>query len=156
MAKGGVLGNGTKVGFSAASPVTYTKLGQLRDIPQFISLIANDVDTTVHSSSRLMTSMPGMIPPPEVKIQVLADLDQASSADQESLRTLQANGTTVWWLIEIPVDRLQSSFRGFSFTGYIREWTPDAAKVASEQLLNISIKYAGALIVTNAGASVLG
>ncbi len=156
MATGGVLGNGTKVGFSATSTVSYTKVAQLMDIPKFISLVANDIDTTVHSTSRVMTSMPGMIPVPEIQLQALADLDQSTTPSHETMRGYQVNGTTVWWRVEIPVDRTQTNFRAWEFQAYIKEYTPNATKIASAQTVNFVLKYAGSLTVYNAGASILG
>ena len=156
MALGGNIGNGSKVGYSASSPLSYTKIAQLLDIPTFLTLIANDVDTTVHSTSRLMSSMPGMIPTPEVAIDLLADLDETTSPSQEALRSLQNLGTTVYWRIEIPTDRAQTKFRGFEFQGYVKEWTPAATQIANRQQLKVVIKYGGGLNVYPAGASVLG
>ena len=154
MATGGVLGNGSKVGYSASSPLSYTKIGQLKDLTQFISLISGDVDTTVHSTSRVMTSMPGMIPAPEIKFDLVANLDQASDATHEALRTYQSAGTTIYFRIEIPVDRLQANFRAWEFQAYVKEWTPEV-KIAGEQLIHVTLKYGGGLTVYNAGAGIL-
>lgn len=153
MALGGNIGNGTKVAFSAASPVSWVRVAQLLDVPQFIALVANDVDTTVHSTSRLMTSMPGMFPVPEVALDLLADLDETTCTSHETLRGYQAAGTTIWWRVEIPTTRDQSKFRAFEFQGYVKEWTPDATKIADAQKLKVTIRYGGGLSVYAAGTS---
>lgn len=154
MATGGILGNGTKVAFSASSPVSWTRVGQLMDIPKFISLIASKVDTTVHSTSNVKTSMPGMSESPEVELSCLGDLNQATSASFETLRGYQGNGTVVYWRIEIPTDRSQSAFRAWEFQGYVQEWTPDT-KIAAAQMLKMVIVYSGGLTVYNSGASAI-
>lgn len=156
MALGGNIGNGTKIAYSLSSPLSFVKVGQLLEIPTFIQLISNDVDTTVHSTSRVMTSMPGMVPVPEISIDVLADLDETTSPAQEALRQFQANGQTVYWRIEVPVDRAQTKFRGFEFQAYVKEWSPDVTKIADAQKLKITLRYGGGLNVYAAGASVIG
>lgn len=155
MATGGNIGNGTKVAYSSSSPVSWIAVAQLLDIPQFLTLVSNDVDTTVHSTSRLMTSMPGMIPVPEVQLELLADLDQSTTASHETLRTLQSAGTTIWWRVEIPTNRTQTTFRAFEFQAYVKEWTPDATKIAEAQKLKVVLRYAGNLAVYNAAASAI-
>lgn len=155
MATGGNIGNGTKVAYSGSSPVTWVPVAQLLDIPQFISLISNDVDTTVHSTSRIMTSMPGMIPVPEIQLELLADLDQSTTASHEALRTYQSAGTTIWWRVEIPTNRTQTLFRAFEFQAYVKEWTPDATKIAEAQKLKVVLRYGGNLAVYNAAASAI-
>lgn len=157
MAQGGVIGNNTKVGFSLTSPTSYTKIGQLMDLPKFISLVANLVDTTVHSPSRVMTSISGMIPTPEVQIKILADFDQATGTTLETLRGFQSAGTTnIWFRVEVPVSMAASpNFRAWEFQGSIREFTPTIT-IAGVQTVACTITYGGNLAVWNAGASVLG
>jgi hypothetical protein len=155
MAIGGVLGNGSKVGYSATSPVTFVRVAQLRDIPQFISLISNVVDTTVHSSSRLMTSMPGMIPAPEIGLDLLSDINPATTASHETLRTYQESGLTIFWAIEVPSDRTQSAFRRWEFQAYVKEWTL-STKIAEPQSTKVTLVYAGGLWVpAGVGASII-
>jgi hypothetical protein len=153
MAASGVLGNGTKVAFAYTSPAFWMPLAQLQDVPQFIDLVANDVDITVQKPDRIMTSMPGMIPPPEIKLVCLEDLDPVTCMSQELARVFQEYGTNLSWRVEVPTDRTVTTFRAFEFQGYIREWTPRCAQVTISQILNLSIKFGGALVIYDPGPS---
>lgn len=154
MATGGVLGNGTKVGFSATSPVSWTRVGQLMDISKFLQLVANLVDTTVHSTSNIMTTMPGMIPAPDTELMLLADHDAATSPSHESLRAYQVAGTTIYWRFEVPVNRAQTSFRAWEFQGFVKEYSLDT-KIADKQTTKVTITFAGGYSVYPAGASAI-
>jgi len=157
MALGGNIGNGTKVAYSAASPVAWSKVAQLLDVSKFLSLVANDVDTTVHSTSRIMTSMPGMFPVPEIDLDLLADLNETTSPSQEALRNYQANGTTLYWRVEIPTDRAQTLFRGFEFQAYLKSWDlSKTTQIANRQEIAAILKFAGGYWVQATGASVIG
>lgn len=142
MATGGVLGNGTKVAYSAASPANWIRIGQLMDIPKFIQLIANLVDTTVHSTSNIMTTMPGMIPAPDIEIMLLADNDETTSVTHEFLRTAQDSGATNYYRIEVPTNRAQTKFRPFEFQAFVKEYSIDT-KIADKQTTKITLTYAG-------------
>lgn len=156
MAQGGVIGNGSKVGYSIGSPTSYTKIGQLMDISKFISLIRNLVDTTIHSTSFVMSSIPGMAPTPEVTLKILADFDTATGPTLETLRGFQNNSTTgIWFRIEVPVQGSQTTFRAWEFQGSVREFTP-TVQIASVESVQLTITYGGNLAVYNAAASVLG
>lgn len=155
MAQGGLIGNGSKVAFSLGSPGVWIRVAQLLDIPKFLSLVSADVDTTVHSASRVMTSAPGMIPVPEIQLSLEADLDETTTPSHELLRGYQVAGTTLWWRVEIPTDRAQGAFRPFEFQAFVKEWTPDVTKIAQLQKLAITLRYAGNLSVYNHGASAI-
>lgn len=156
MAQGGVIGNGTKVGYSITSPTSYTKIGQLMDLSKFISLVGNLVDTTVHGTSNVMTAIVGMIPVPEVTLKVLADFDTATGPTLETLRGFQSNGTTnIWFRIEVPAQPSKTTFRAWEFQGSVREFTP-TIQLAAVQSVQLTITYGGNLAVYNAAASVLG
>lgn len=156
MAQGGVIGNGSKVGYSVSSPTSYTKIGQLQDIPKFFTLVRNLVDTTVHSTSFIMTSISGMAPTPEVQLKVLADFDTVTGPTLEALRGFQNNSTTgIWFRIEVPVQGTQTTFRAWEFQGSVREFTP-TIQIAAVQSVALTITFGGSLSVYNAAASVLG
>jgi hypothetical protein len=156
MALGGVLGNGTRVGYSATSPVSWVRVAQLLDIPKFIQLIAADISTTVHGASRLETSMPGMIPVPEVELDVLLDLDPATSPTHEAIRGFQTSGATVFWRVEIPVDRNQTNFRAFEFNAYVKAYDiSTATQIAAAQRGKFTLRYGGGLAVYAPGAAVV-
>ena len=161
MALQGVLGNGSKFGYSATSPVSYTKVGQLMNIDKFIELIANIIDTTVHSTSNIMTGMPGMIPIPTFELTLLADFDQATSPTHETLRNYSAGSgsalasTVIYFRAEVPVNRAQTSFRAWEFQGFVNGFSP-SVPIGDKQTLKIVIVFAGGLSVYNAAASLLG
>ena len=153
MALGGVLGNGSKIAYSSSSPVSWTRVAQLANIDKFISLVANLVDTTVYSTSRIMTQMAGMIPAPTVEMTLEADLDPSTCASQEALRSLQDSGATIWWRIEVPVNRAQSSFRAWEFRGFVQNWSPELP-IADRQMIKVTIVFDGdGVAVYNPGAS---
>lgn len=155
MAQGGVIGNGSKVAFSVTSPTSYTKIGQLMDIPKFFTLVRNLVDTTVHSTSFIMTSIAGMAPTPEVQLKVLADFDTTTGPTLETLRGFQTNSTTgIWFRIEVPVQGAQTTFRAWEFQGSVREFTP-TIQIAAVQSVMLTITFGGNLAVYNAAASIL-
>lgn len=148
MALLGVLGNGTKVGFSISSPVSWTRVGQLKNIDEFLALIPEDVDTSVYSTSNIRTSMPGMIEPPEFRCTCLADFDPTTMPSHETIRQYQGGsgyatqGTVIWWRIEVPVNRAQSSFRAWEFEGYVKDFNP-SLPLDDAQTLEFSVRFSG-------------
>jgi len=158
MSQQGVLGNGSKVAFSATSPVSWTKVSQLMNIDKFIELVANLIDNTVMGTSNVMTQMPGMIPAPSFEFTVLADFDQATAAAQETIRQYSAGSglsqaaTVLWFRIEVPVNRAQSSFRAWEFQGTVNGFSP-SVPIGDKQTVKITVVYGGSLAVYNAGAS---
>lgn len=141
MATGGVLGNGCKVGFSASSPMSWTKVTQLVDI-EFPSLVADDVDVTVHSTSRFKRSMPGMIEVSDMTLNLVADVDPDTSASHNSLWTYRTNGTTIWWRIEVPADRTQSEYAAFEFQGAVKEMSL-GTPIEDKQTWNVVVSFDG-------------
>lgn len=139
MAQGGVIGNGVKVGYSAASPVSYTSIGQILsiEIPQ---LTADKVDRTVSSSNQYKRSMPGMIDVSDLTFELLADLDESTGATQRQLLTYLKAGTTIYWRIEVPVDRSKSECVPFEFQGYVASWQP-TAPVDDKQVVKVSVAF---------------
>lgn len=158
MALQGVLGNGTKIAFSATSPVTWTRIGQLMNIDKFPALTAAIIDTTVMGTSNQMTGMTGMIPIPSFEFTLLADLDQATSPAHETIRQYGAGsvssqaGTVIWFRIEAPVNRGQTSFRAFEFQGIVNGWDL-SLPIADKQTLKITVVLASSVQPYNAGAS---
>lgn len=148
MALQGVLGNGTKLAYSVSSPVSWTRVGQLQNIDEFLALIPEDVDTTVYSTSNIRTSMPGMIEPPEGRFTCLADFDPATSPSHETIRQYQSGsgyatqGAVIWWRIEAPVNRAQTLFRAWEFEAYIKDFTP-SLPIDDAQKLEFSIRFSG-------------
>lgn len=150
MATGGVIGNGTKVGFSenSTSPVTYLNVGQLLNIDQFLQLVADDVDNTVMGTSNIMTSMPGMIPAPEFQFTLLSDHDPATSPRHETLRKYQSGsgdasaGSNLLFRVEVPTNRAKTLFRGWQFTAYVKQYSANTP-IGDKQTTQITAKFAG-------------
>lgn len=141
MALNGMVGNGVKIAFSASSPVAWTAVGQIlnAEIPQ---LVRDKIDRTVHSTYGYKRSLPGMIDVSDLTLEILQDLDTATSGPQATLLTYAKAGTTIWWRIEIPTDRAQSSFAAIEFQGYVMSWQP-SAPIADAQKLTAVIAFDG-------------
>lgn len=141
MALEGMIGNGVKIAFSASSPVSWTRVGQVMnaEVPQ---LVRDKIDRTVHSTYGYKRSLPGMIDVSDLTLEILQDLNQATSAAQHQLLTYLKAGTTIWWRIEIPTDRAQSSFAAIEFQGYVMSWQP-SAPIEDKQALTAVIAFDG-------------
>src|SRR4051812_36620960 len=125
MAKGGVLGNGTKVAYSVASPVTWVGVAQLREVA-FPTYEADKVEITTHSVvNKLKRYMAGLIEVGDPSFVVLTDLDPATSTDQAALIAANKAGTSLWWRIEVPVNRARTSFFGIEFQASVKNFSPD-------------------------------
>lgn len=118
MAQGGVLGNGTKVAYSVGSPVSWQRIGQLRDVT-FPGLTPDQVDVTVHGLSKFKRNMSGMIEVTDMVLEILTDLDEGTDPQNLALWDFNQSQQTVWWRVEIPVDRPQNEFTGFEFEGQV-------------------------------------
>jgi hypothetical protein len=118
MAADGMIGNGTKFAYSSSSPVSWTNIGQLLDI-NGLELVRDKIDRTVHTTNIQKRSLPGMAEVTDFECTVLSDPDESTTqgAIQKALRDLVAAGTTVWWRLEIPVDRAQTAYKAFEFQG---------------------------------------
>jgi hypothetical protein len=140
MATGGYINNGVKIAFSASSPVSWTRVGQVLSAPQ-MGIERDKVDSTVHSEYIYKRSLPGMAEIPPLEMMLLADLNQATSAAQESLRTMCVAGTTVYWRIEVPVDRTQTLFRAFEFQAYVRSWLVNSEVPEDRQEVSCTLEF---------------
>lgn len=155
MATGGVIGNGSKLGYSAASPVTFTRVGQIMNFDKFIDLVPADVDTTVHSSSNIMTSIAGMIAAPEFSFTCLADFDPATMPSHETLRQYQSGsgfsvaGSSLYFRVEVPVVANQGFFRAWEFQAYVKSLVI-TVPISGVQKLQMALKFTGGYWVTAA------
>ena len=154
MATGGVLGNGTKVAYSLASPMAFVRIGQVMNIDEFISLVRDKVDTTVYGTGFIRTNRPGMADPFTVKLSIMADLDPATSPAHSQMFTFQENGTVTWWRIEVPTSDAQTAFRAWEFQGYVEEVTLELP-IDDNQKMSLSITYSGNLARYNPAASAI-
>lgn len=141
MAQSGVIGNGTKVGYGAASPVTWINVGQLlnADVP---GLAQDEIETTIHSTGGFKRFMRGLKDVTEMGLTLLADLDETTDVVQDALFDYQAAGTTLWWRIEIPTARDQSRFTAFEFQGFVKNWLP-SAPIEGRQELRVTVRFDG-------------
>lgn len=151
-ALGGVIGNGSRIGYSLTSPTSYTRIGQVKDVGTFLALVAAAVDTTVMGSSNIMTVAPGMIAAPKFAFTLLADFDPSTSPTHEFLRNYQSGsgqptaGTALYFAIEVPINRGQTSFRKWEFQGYVSGFTPKIT-TAGVQTVDIEIQFQGSYAV---------
>lgn len=153
MAQGGVLGNFLKIAYSSSSPVSWTAITNILSIDKFFELITPDIDTTVSGVS-IRTSMPGIPEPPEVEFTLLADVDQATSPDQEFLRLRLMDGVSFWLRVERPAQRAHTTFRAEEFQCYVKGFAP-AAPVDDKQTVKVTLRYSGNYAIYNAGASAI-
>lgn len=126
MADGGLIGNGIKIGHRVdASPLgAYVTLGQILSINDFV-FERDAIDSTVSSTNIFKRSLPGMAQVTDIEIELLANPDEADGQGivQDDLIDLLESGETRNWLIEVPVDRAQTEFRGYNFDGYVRTFS---------------------------------
>jgi hypothetical protein len=138
---GGILGNGTKVAYSLASPISWVAVGQILD-QEIPKLQPDKVETTVQSTSALRRHIRGLITVTPLALKLLQDLDPATSADQTALRDLQSAGTTIWWRVEVPTQRDQSEYMGVEFEGWVENFGP-SAPIDDKQVLDLSVQFDG-------------
>jgi len=137
MAQGGILGNGTKVGYSASSPVSFLNVPQVTDVV-FPTYIADDVNIDTHSvTNKLHRKMAGLIEVGNAQVTMLSDPDPATAAALAFFEARNTDGTSFWLRIERPANRARSSFFGIVFqcnVKSIQHQTPinDAQKTVVE------------------------
>ena len=78
-------------------------------------------------------------------------MDPATSADQAQLRTWNRDGTSVWWRIEVPVNRAKSSFFGVEFEASVKSIEP-ATPIADKQTTRFNLSFDGDDIYDDAAA----
>lgn len=155
MATGGIINNGTKFAYSAASPVSWTRLGQILESPE-LGIERDKVDTTVHGSSIFKRSMPGMAEVMPMTLKLLSDPNQSTSAAQDAMRTYCVAGTTIYFRAEIPVDRSQSSFRAVEFQAYVRSFVLSGGTPEDRQECELTVEFDdSAWTWYNAGSSAI-
>jgi hypothetical protein len=142
MAADGMIGNGTKFAYSSSSPVSWTNIGQLLDI-NGLELVRDKIDRTVHTTNIQKRSLPGMAEVTDFECTVLSDPDESTTQG------------TVWWRLEIPVDRAQTAYKAFEFQGYVRRWMMGTA-IEDRQEFPITISFDGdGISEYEAGASAI-
>lgn len=147
---GGILGNGVKVAYSLASPISWVAIGQILD-HELPGLTPDKVETTVHGLSNFKRKIRGLIDVAPLKLKLLQDLDPATSPDQKEMYDLQSAGTTIWWRIEIPTERDKSEYMGLEFQGWVDEFLPHAP-IADKQVLDVGVQFDGEDLYWDAAA----
>jgi hypothetical protein len=151
MAQGGILGNGCKAAYSLASPISWVEVDQLVDLV-FPTWVADDVNIDVHSTTnKLHRNMPGMIAVGNPSLTVLTDLDPSTSPDQDTMRTKNSTGASMWWRFEVPVNREKTSFRGVEFEAGIKSFSP-ATPIADKQTTVYELNFDGDDVYWDAAA----
>lgn len=152
MAQGGLLGNGVKVGVSTGSPVSWTRIPQVTNavLPQFT---ADKVNIDTHSTTNnLHRSRSGLNAVSDASVTVLSDLDPSTAAVLETLRSANANGTTVWIRYEIPVNDARTSFRACEFSCTVGSFVPDTP-IADKQTTTYNFVFNGDSVGWSASAA---
>lgn len=139
----GLLGNGTRVGFSANSPMSYTTVESVLDaiIPK---IIADEIDKTVHSTGGFYRSFRGLKRVEKVTLMLLGDHKSSRTASHKALRILQRDGDTVWFRIEVPLDRnlATTQFMAIIAQYYVLSYGP-AAPIAGRQVTEVVLGFDG-------------
>jgi hypothetical protein len=146
MASGGVLANGIKVGYSTTSPHTWTTVTQVTDVQGVATFTSDSVDTTVHGTSRLKRSIPGMISVDDLVVTCLLDPDtmhQNSTGWVDDLYDFLAAGTKLWWRVEIPVDNAQSQYQANEFEGRVKAIKPNFGEPSNRQEIQFTVGFDG-------------
>lgn len=155
MALGGYIGNGIRVAFSTASPLSYLKLEQVLDAtpPQFTP---DKVDTSRHGATRYKSSIPGMVDIPPIAIKMLRDADPSTSPNQNAIQALQIAQTTCYLRIEIPANSAQTLFEAWEMSGRFSKFTTVAPLMGRVEL-DVEFMFDGVdFIPFAAAASVIG
>ncbi len=142
MATGGYIKNGTKFAYSASSPVSWLRIGQILEAPD-LGIERDKVDATVHGSSIYKRSLPGMADVMALSMTLLSDANPSTSAAQDAMRTYVIAGTTIWFRAEIPVDRTQTQFRAVEFQGYVRTFAINGGAPGDRQETEVTIEFDG-------------
>ena len=139
----GVLGNGTRVGFSEASPQSYTTIASVLEVV-IPKIVADEIDKTVHSTGGFYRNFRGLKRVENVTITLLADHKSSRTASHQSLRNLQRDGTTVWFRFEIPLDRNLATSQCIAIIAqfYVRSWGP-GAPIADRQTTEVVVGFDG-------------
>lgn len=142
MAQGGILGNGCKIAYSATSPTSWNEVGQLTDLV-FPTWQADKVNITTHSgTNKLKRYMAGLIEVGNPGFTVLSDFDPATDAAQAALRGYNKTGDSLWWRIEVPVNRARTSFLGFEFQASVQNYSP-ATPIDNVQSTKFELSFDG-------------
>ena len=155
MALGGYIGNGIRVGYSLASPLSYNKLEQVIDAAP-PKLKADVIDTSRHSANRYKSNIPGMYDVSPVTIKMLRDADPSTAPKQNAIRALQDASTTIYLRVEVPSNSGQTLFEAWEISGRFSDWGISAPLMGRVEL-DVSFLFDGVDYIYFApAASVIG
>lgn len=153
--KQGHIGNGIKVLYSlTTSPISWVQIGALIAVSP-VWLAVDKLERTPHGTSPFRRMARGKIEVSALRVEILQDLDAATSPQQVELLNLLTTHPTIQWRIEIPIDQPATRFRPLEFRGYVATWQI-ATPVEDKQVLIVGIVFDGSdVTLLDAGPSVV-
>lgn len=118
-----------KIAYAAdASPQAWTAVPEIFDVAQIPNRIRDRIESTVHGTSGDRTYITGLSEVEDLVFTVRANMDAGSV--HSTLRTYQANNTTLWFRVEVAVDPdfATSTFIAYQFKGRISAAAVNAPK----------------------------
>jgi hypothetical protein len=150
---GGQLGSGVEVGFSAASPVSFTKVAQVLDVtpPQ---KTRDRVETTVHGATSERSYIPGLAEWSAMELVLLADLGTTSS--HITISDMEISQATAWWRVEIPMESTlaTTNFFVYEFEGRVAKFAI-STPIDSRKEIAVTVEVAGSMTVYENQASAI-
>lgn len=107
--------DGVKFAYALSSPITWTELTDLRDLPSPPASVADKLEITTHGSEGRKRYKTGLLDTPDVAVKFLLNLDAA----QLALITARDARTEIWWRCEIPTDEAKTLFVAWEWQGYV-------------------------------------
>ena len=139
MPAGGILGDGVKLAYSAASPQSWIELTQLLDLPKPPSPTPDRLENTTHGTSGFHTFGLGLKEVPDVEAVLLFDPDVAAHM---AMILARDNKTEYWFRVEVPTNAAKTLFIAWEFQGKVM--TADiTTPIPDWQNLNLAIIYTG-------------
>jgi len=135
------LGFGAKVGYSTASPLSLTKIRNLRDI-QIPKWVFDKLEETTHGTQKLKQHRPGLADVTDTVIKVLSDF---SLAEQRELRDYSLTQTVLWIRIEFPLTDsfvTDNKWIALEFPARVADFGP-AVPQAANQETDITLMFGG-------------
>ena len=135
----GILGDGVKMAYSAASPQAWIELTQLLDLPRPPAPTPDKLENTTHGTDGYHTYGLGLKDVPDIEAVLLFDPDVAAHMAMITYRDAK---TELWFRIEIPTNAAKTLFQAWEFQGKVM--TADLeTPIPDWQKLNLGIIYTG-------------
>ena len=137
----GVLAN-VRVAYATGSPHTWRKLEQLSDC-KVPTLEADDVETTTYGQS-YKRRIPGLKDVNDLELTFLRDPTLSTAPYQNALFDYNANGTELWWRVEIhsDPDSTVDLWEAYEFQGRVASFEPSAEIGDADRLMS-KIRFSG-------------